>query len=80
MDALCIKQNGNAARSSQVVLVGLIYGNTMCTLVWLGEPDEYVTGTFDQLDEQLRVAALEIGGEALSSVPCWTLDVAQVLL
>ena len=37
IDALCINQKDNAEKSSQVRLMGEIYGNAETTFIWLGE-------------------------------------------
>ena len=41
IDSLCINQNDVQERSSQVGLMGNIYRQAHCTIVWLGEEDKY---------------------------------------
>ena len=59
IDAICINQEDPQERSTQVLLMGKIYGQAQCTIVWLGERDAYTVPAVQVL--------LKIVGDKISS-------------
>ena len=49
IDAICINQEDSQERSTQVSLMGKIYGQAQCTIVWLGERDAYTVSAVQVL-------------------------------
>jgi hypothetical protein len=47
IDAICINQNDNSERNSQVLLMGHIYSKCTKCDVWLGKEDEYTQATLE---------------------------------
>jgi hypothetical protein len=49
IDAICINQEDLQERSTQVLLMGRIYQQAQCTMVWLGEQDAYTVPAVEVL-------------------------------
>ena len=54
IDQICINQEDMAERSTQVTLMGQIFEQAQCTVVWLGEEDNDTQLVADFLDNHAR--------------------------
>ena len=71
IDAICINQEDIQERSRQIPLMGRIYGQAQCTIVWLGERDFYT-------ELAMRVLR-KIAGDQISSDSLFQLNGDRLL-
>lgn len=56
VDAICINQSDNVEKSSQIPLMGKIYGRGEKTVIWLGEHDHETSRAFVMLETMAQYA------------------------
>jgi hypothetical protein len=78
IDAICIDQENNSERSSQVQMMGTLYEQAESVIVWLGPEDETVSDAFIVLERLGSVGRvprskqqLEEAREAVSHISLW---------
>lgn len=64
-DAICIDQNNDANKSSQVSIMGRIFGNAECVMACLGPGNELTRRDFDNLATKPYFSRLGIKQEFL---------------
>lgn len=70
IDAICINQTDPDERAQQVRLMGRIYRQASCVLVWLGEGDEFSDYALDRInDATFRASCGELETASRAPIP-----------